>query len=151
MFLKINDPCFTPYTYTAYSLFMRLSRIPWLLKFLSQLLLFQRLRVSSFHSTSSFELKKSNFWLSECTSFLLDRKPVQRNYRVCALRFTETKITSENAFNRNCFGLKVAMNKEMTTNLFLGYICRFVTGALIVRPGNTYICVFEAFFGSCKF
>ena len=51
-----------------------------------------------------------------------------------ALWLNETKIPSKNG---NYLGLEVTMNKVTTKKLCLGYVYRFVTIALILRPGNT--------------
>ena len=45
----------------------------------------------------------------KCTSLLLRNKPIQWNYRhffTRALKVNETKITTENAFNRDNFGIE---------------------------------------------
>ena len=40
-----------------------------------------KLRLKLFHSTLNFEQKEPDFLASQCTSFLLRTKPIQRNYR----------------------------------------------------------------------
>ena len=41
--------------------------------------------------------------------------------------------------------LKVTMNQMKTKKLHFGYVCRFVTRALTLRPRNTYIYVILIF------
>ena len=66
---------------------------------------------------------------------------------VLALQTNEAKITSENAFNGDNVwgeGNHEYSNKEKT--LFWVFY-RFLTRVLSLRPRNTYIYVFRAFFG----
>ena len=49
-------------------------------KFQATCCCFYQLRMKSFHSALDFELKETEFLASQCTSLLLRRKPVQRNY-----------------------------------------------------------------------
>ena len=65
---------------------------------------------------------------------------------VGALKVNETKITTENAFNRGHFGTEdnnesKTMNQITTKNCFC-YFCRFATCTLTLGPQNTYIYVF---------
>ena len=59
------------------------------------------------------------------------------------LTVNKSKITGENTFNEDHF--------EIEINHCFGYFYRFVTSALTLRPRNTYIYIFPALFGVCKF
>ena len=62
----------------------------------------------------------------------------------------KTKSTSENAFNGDHLGTEGNHESSNDGKKFVGCFCRFVTRALTLRPRNTYIYVFRAFFGSCN-
>ena len=58
-FLEICDQCFNPQT--AKYVYLRFQSLLWFLYFLGHLLLFQRIRVNLFHSTSNFKQNKPGF------------------------------------------------------------------------------------------
>ena len=47
--------------------------------------------------------------------------------------------------------LKVTMDQVKTEKFCFAFFCRFVTSALTIRPRNSYIYVFRAYFGFCSF
>ena len=73
-----------------------------------------------------------------------------------ALKVNETKITTENAFNRGHFGIEDnndsnTVNQTTTKKLCFCYSCRFATCTLTLRPQNTYIYVFWVLAGFYNF
>ena len=98
--------------------------------------------------------------VSTCTTFLLCSKIIQRNYRHFfsrfqtkeqVLRVNKSKIGGGTYLMWIIFGLKLTIDEVKRKRVFLGYFCRFISSALILRPRNTYIYVSRVLFLFCKF
>ena len=107
LFLQICDPCINPKT--PKYVFLRFSSILWFWQFLSYFLLVLEARSKLNQLYTIFWVKRASF----LASLLLRNKPGQRYKRHFSQRFqteerilrvNKTKITDENAFNRNNFG-----------------------------------------------
>ena len=95
----------------------------WFLQFLRPFLLVLQARSKRIRFFTKMWLKRTSFMASTCTSLLLHRKPVQRNYRHFfqrfqsddrVLRVSKTRITGENSFNGDHFGTEG--NQESSNN-----------------------------------
>ena len=83
---------------------------------------------------------------AELPAFFLRRFETER-----VLRVNKGKITGENTFNGDYFGVEGNHESSKMIKFCFGYFCRFVTSALTRRPWNTYKYVFLALFDFCNF
>lgn len=75
----------------------------------------------------------------------LHSKPVQQNLRhlqgvhleVCALKVSETQITTEKAFNQDPYGMGGYHDSYNDKKPYFSYFCRFVTRQLTHRTRKT--------------
>ena len=67
------------------------------------------------------------------------------------LRVNKTDITTENAFNRNHFGIEGNHESNNDEKNLFWVFWRFVTRALTLRPRKKYIYVLQTLFGFGNF
>ena len=67
-----------------------------------------------------------------------------------ALRVNESKITAENAFNRDHLWMEGKHESKSESKPSFRNLCWFMSGSVTLRPRKTYVYHTRALFGFCS-